>query len=157
MATHPAPPRAQWDHRSILVPGLWAGILFVAALMLSLQQGCPGATIDVAPLLPDSVPAMLLYALPMVLPVALVAMVGLALSALPLLAGVTALAALGRWNAGTRHPAFWALVGAAAPAAVLAVAGAALDAAPATALILTGAACAALARRYVRWPRPTEE
>lgn len=83
---------------------------------------------------------------------ALSSALGAVLALVPLWLGVAALAFAGRWNIGVRHPAFWAMAGAGMPALALPVFGVDAASPPALALLFTGATCAALARRYVRWP-----
>lgn len=144
-------PRPAWNSRAIVAPGLASGILYPLSLVLMLQQFAPGEPWPIDPGAGAIGDALAL------LPVLGLAIgVGLVLALAPLLIGVVTLARIGRWNAGTRHPAFWALVGAAIPASVFAAAGASLAEPPVSALLCTGAACAALARRYVRWPSSEE-
>lgn len=138
-------PRAEWGHRAVAIPAAWAGSFFLLAWLLATQQTVPGDTI------PVETPSIgILLGIPTAL--ALASIFGMVLSGLPILGGVAFMAWLGRWSPGLRHPAIWALAGAAI------CGGFAIDPSdaelspPALALVFTGAACAALARRYVHWP-----
>jgi hypothetical protein len=95
---------------------------------------------------------------PMVLPLLAIATpVGAALAAIPLLLGVHGLAKFGRYNVGTRHPAFWGMAGAGAAWTIAGCIAGAADPGPlGYTLIGTGALCAILARRYVRWSSEAE-
>jgi len=151
LRTHPGC-RSDWSGRAVFAPALCAGGLFCGSILLAIQQCGPASAFPV-----EGSPATVLQLLGsavVILP--FVSIVGMILSALPILVGVTALATIGRWNIGTRHHAFWALTGGAAPAAVASATGSSLAEPAAFAFILTGAACAAIARRYVRWS-PIEE
>lgn len=149
--THPAC-RSEWSGRAVFTPAICAGGLFCGSVVLAIQQCLPAAAFPVEGS-PITVFQMLAGLL-LFLPVASIA--GMVLSALPILVGVTVLAAIGRWNIGTRHPAFWALTGGAAPAGVAFATDSHFAEPAVLAFILTGAACAAIARRYVRWS-PIEE
>ncbi len=149
--THPGC-RSEWSGSAVFTPAICAGGLFCGSVVLAIQQRLPAAAFPVqgAPMTVFQILAGLLLFLPMV------SIVGMALSALPILVGVTVLATVGRWNIGTRHPAFWALTGGSAPAAVAFATGSNFAEPAVLAFILTGSACAAIARRYVRWS-PIEE
>jgi hypothetical protein len=149
--THPDC-RSEWSGRAVFTPAFCAGGLFCGSVVLAIQQCVPATAFPVqggAMTVFQMLAGLLLF-----LPVA--SIVGMVLSVLPILVGVTILAAIGRWNIGTRHPAFWALTGGAAPAGVAFATGSNVAELGVLAFILTGAACAAIARRYVRWS-PIEE
>jgi hypothetical protein len=144
--------RSEWSGRAVVVPGLAAGVLFCGFLVMAIQQAFPA---EALPVEGDLITAGTVLGGTLAFLV-LASVIGLVISAIPILIGVTVLAAIGRWNLGTRHSAFWALAGAALPAsAAVAVGSNFADPTP-FALMMTGAACAAIARRYVRWS-PIEE
>ncbi|AJP71508.1 hypothetical protein [Sphingomonas hengshuiensis] len=138
-------PRAEWGHRAVAIPAAWAGSFFLLACLLATQQTMPGDTIPVE--LPSIEFVLGLFAA-----AALASIFGMLLSAIPILGGVAFMATVGRWSPGLRHPAIWALAGAAMCAGAVLGPGGGADSPPALALVFTGAACAALARRYVHWP-----
>lgn len=137
---------ARWSAKAIGVPAASAGTLYLLALALAAQQCAPA---DSIPIGYPSVELLGIVGL-----VGLASAVGAVVSALPLLIGVFVMSALGRWNLGLRHPAIWALAGAAM--AALLVLGGDIATPPALALLCTGAVCAALARGYVHWPEDQE-
>lgn len=144
--------RSEWSGRAVFTPALCAGALFCGSVLLAIQQDMPATAFPM-----QGSPTTVFQALAaMLLVLALASIAGLVLSAVPILIGVTFLATVGRWNIGTRHPAFWSIIGGAAPTGVAFVMGASLAEPVIQAFILTGAACAAIARRYVRWS-PIEE
>ncbi len=138
-------PRAEWGHRAVAIPAAWAGSFFLLACLLAMQQTTAGDTIPV-----EAPSIEILLGIPAAL--ALASIFGMVLSALPILGGVAIMAAVGRWSPGLRHPAIWALAGAAICGALVIDPSEAELSPPALALVFTGAACAALARRYVHWP-----
>lgn len=138
--------RTRWDGRAIGFPALSAGVIYLIALPLAVQMTTPaeswpleGDWTDMAGILPF---------------VGLATAFGAMIAVVPIVFGVHAMAWLGTHNIGMRHPAIWVLAGGAMAAGILAPFGAWEDiSSPALALVLTGAGCAALARRYVRWPQ----
>ncbi len=141
--------RAGWSGRAIGIPAFAAGLMYLIALLLAVQMLEPAES---WPLDGDFTELLA------VIPFAGMAMaVGALLAVVPVTLGVTTMAWIGKHNIGARHPAMWALAGAAGAAGVVALLGVwETPTPPALALIFTGAGCAALARRYVRWPQ-TEE
>jgi hypothetical protein len=144
--------RSEWSGSTVLIPGLLSGLIFPLALGLAMQQAYPGEPVMMGT--PPSFLELLQILLVLVTFSMIASAVGLALSAVPLVVGVWALAMLGEWNAGTRHPAFWALAGGMMPAAAILAIGLRPDESASPAFILTGAACAVLARRSVHWEEP---
>lgn len=143
----PAACRSDWSGRAVFIPAICAGGLFCASLLLAIQQSFPAEAVPVESdpgTLFENVAGASVF-------LVLASLVGLVASALPILVGVRLLAAIGRWNSGSRHPAFWALIGAAAPAGVAVALGSCPDEPAVLSFVLTGASCAAIARRYVRW------
>lgn len=139
--------RSEWSSRAVFTPAFCAGGLFCGSVLLAIQQYSPASVVPIEGNLTTAfgmlagVTVFLVFA----------SMVGMIISALPILIGVKCLAAIGQWNLGTRHYAFWALTGGAAPAAAAFSMGFNVAEPAALAFMLTGAACAAIARRYVRW------
>jgi hypothetical protein len=128
--------------KAIGVPMAGAGTLYVISTLLAVQMTTPDAarTVDLA--LDDLWPmAMLLVP---------TTIVGALLSGIPLLLGVSIMARAGKRNVGLRHPAIWAMAGAAGPGLTLFIDLQGLEP-MALALTWTGASCALLARRYVSW------
>jgi len=137
-------------HRStaILVPSTMAGALYMllAGLFTTLDTNDPKVF--------DPQVAVA------VIPIAVAAtFFGFFLALLPMLLGVMAMYWLGSWNLGLRHPAAWGLAGAGITSAfVWGINGweATYAQGLAAGFVATGALCAMLARRYVRWPDQEE-
>lgn len=127
--------------KAVLVPAWLAGSFYLVSLLLAAGATQPAAAAEIDA---QWAPALLL-----VLPATLL---GAIISALPLAAGVAVMTRLGRWNVGLRLPGAWAIAGAATIAAPVVVVSGGEVQAPSLALIFTGALCALVARRYVRWP-----
>ena len=131
---------------------LAAGPLFVLGAAISVPIGDPAAAIPVDIDLWGTSIAMMLTGLPVALAVVMV--VGGMMAVLPNLIGTAAMTWLGDRNPGAQLPVVWALAGAMAFAAPIAMLGGGWGEMPPAYFIpfvFTGTCCALICRRGVSW------
>jgi hypothetical protein len=137
---------AEWNDKAIGVPMAFAGVVFLLTLPLSIQMLRPAEAWPVDSDLRD------LAVFPFLLIPA--SAVGALLSAIPLLIGVPTMVWAGTRNIGMRHPFAWALAGGSMAGGFVSCFEWLDEELIVLASIWTGAACALLSRRYVRWTEP---